>query len=137
QSVIPVVPSLTSVTPNGGQQGQVNLPVTITGQNTHFTNASVIDLGAAITVSNVAATDATHLTAQFTIARTAATGLRNLTVTTGTEVVTLPNAFKVVGPPVVTSVTPNTGQQGQTLATVAVVGQFTNFVNGTTVANFG
>ena len=34
------------------------------------------------------------------------------------------------------AVSPGSGQQGQTL-NVAVVGQFTNFVNGTTTASFG
>src|SRR5205823_12682491 len=82
-------------------QGQANLPVTITGQNTHFTNAGLIDLGAGITASNVVATDATHLTAQLTLAANAATGLRNLTVTTGGERVGLHNAVTVQGAPAV------------------------------------
>src|SRR4051812_9266400 len=39
--------------------------------------------------------------------------------------------------PSIVSVTPNSGQQGQTLASIAIVGQNTNFVQGTTVATFG
>src|SRR5262249_3177104 len=39
--------------------------------------------------------------------------------------------------PLIASVTPNSGQQGQTLASLVIVGQDTNFVQGTTVASFG
>jgi RHS repeat-associated protein len=129
------VAALQSINPNSGTQGQANLPVTITGQNTHFTNASVIDLGAGITVSNVSATDATHLTAQLTIAGNAATGLRALTVTTGTEVVSLANAFNVTqstGTPGITSVSPNTGSQGRSIS-VTIVGQNTAFTNASVI----
>jgi hypothetical protein len=59
-------------------------------------------------------------------------------MTTGAQVASLVNGFTVTaGTATVVSVTPNTGQQGQTLATVAIVGQNTNFVQGTTVASFG
>jgi RHS repeat-associated protein len=99
-------PSLLSITPNNGQQGQSGLAVAIVGQNTHFTNASTIDLGTGITASGIAATDATHLSANLTIASTAPTGFRTLTVTTGAEVVALANAFGVNlptnQPPVIT-----------------------------------
>ena len=60
-----------------------------------------------------------------------------MTLTTGTEVATLLNGFTVSGTPAIQSVTPNTGQTGQTLASVAIVGLNTNFVQGTTVASFG
>ena len=43
----------------------------------------------------------------------------------------------VPGGPSITSITPNSGQPGQTLPSIAVVGHSTNFVNGSTVANFG
>ena len=88
-------PSISSISPNNGQLGQTNVPVTIVGQNTHFTNASVVDLGAGVTVSGVTATNATHISAQITIAANATPGFRTLTVTTGTEVVTLANGFGV------------------------------------------
>src|SRR5439155_17908659 len=97
------VPTLLSVSPNLGAPGQANIPVTITGQNTHFTNASAIDVGPGITVGNVAATDATHLTAQLTIAASATVGSRTLRVTTGEEVVSLPNAFTVLSGPTITA----------------------------------
>jgi len=42
-----------------------------------------------------------------------------------------------ITPPAVTLVNPNTGQQGQQNESVAITGQFTHFVQGTTTANFG
>jgi hypothetical protein len=68
--------SLISIAPNSGVQGQTVPSVTITGANTHFTNGSIIDLGAGITASKISAKDATHLAAQLTIAGTAATYVR-------------------------------------------------------------
>jgi hypothetical protein len=41
------------------------------------------------------------------------------------------------GGPVLASVSPNGGQQGQTLAAVTIVGQNTSFLQGTTTADFG
>ena len=44
----------------------------------------------------------------------ATVGNRNVTLTTGSEVVTLSNGFAVgAGTPAITQVNPNTGQQGQ------------------------
>ena len=129
--------ALLSINPNTGTQGQSVIPVTITGQYTHFTNASVVDLGAGITVSSVAATDTTHLTAQVAIAANATAGNRSLTVTTGSEAVTLANAFTVIGAPALLSMNPNTVQQGQQNLSVTIVGQFTHFFQGTTTASFG
>src|SRR5207249_2055345 len=63
-------------------------------------------------------------------------GTNAVTVTTGSEVVTLNNGFAVTaGLPLLVSVIPNSGQQGQHL-TVNVVGQFTHFSPGTTTASF-
>src|SRR5262249_11989242 len=56
------------------------------------------DLGIGITTSNVIALNSTHLTAQVVIAATAALGTRTLTVTSGAEIVSLPNAFAVEVP---------------------------------------
>jgi uncharacterized repeat protein (TIGR01451 family) len=46
-------------------------------------------------------------------------------------------ATVAVGVAFLSSVSPNTGQKGQTLASVAIAGQNSNFVQGTTVATFG
>src|SRR5206468_365868 len=103
-----------------------------------FVNGSTVaNFGAGITVNSTTVTDATHATVSITILGTATPGGRTATMTTGTQVASLNNGFTVGGLPVLMSVTPSTGQQGHTLPSVAVVGQFTNFVNASTVANFG
>lgn len=130
-------PVITLVNPNSGQQGQT-LDVAVTGQFSNFVQGTTVaSFGAGITVNTVTVTNATSLTANVSIAANSAAGGRTVTVTTGTEVANLVNAFTVgTGTPVIISVSPNSGQQGQTL-NVAVTGQFTNFVQGTTVVSFG
>ena len=132
-------PVLTTVNPNSGQQGQSNLPVALTGQFTHFVQGtSVATFGSGITVNNLTVTDATHATANISIASNATAGASNVTVTTGGEVVTLTTGFTVTnGTAVLTTVNPNSGQQGQSNLPVALTGQFTHFVQGTSVATFG
>ena len=87
-------PGLVSVVPNSAQQGTSNLGVTITGRLTNFTNGSSVDLGAGVTVTNVAATNATTLTATLAIDANAAAGARTLTV----DSLSLANAFTVTLP---------------------------------------
>ena len=61
-----------------------------------------------------------------------------MTVTTGTEIVSLNNAFQVtVGPAaIVSALSPDSGAQNQSY-NVLVVGSQTHFLQGTTTANFG
>src|ERR1019366_3821147 len=130
-------PSIITVSPPAGQQGQGG-PMTVVGLNTHFVQGtSVLDLGPGITVSSVTVTCATCLTAQVAISDTAATGPRNVTVTTGSEVAILANGFTVQpGTPILTSLVPASGAQGQSLS-VALTGKFTHWVQGTTQVSFG
>jgi uncharacterized protein YcbX len=132
-------PVLTTVNPNTGQQGQTNESVVLTGQFTHWAQGTTTaSFGAGITVATLTINSATTATAILNIDPTAASGARNVTVTTGAEVVTLNNAFTVTnGTPVLTSVNPNTGQQGQTNESVTLTGQFTHWAQGTTTASFG
>ena len=131
-TVAPGTPAITTVNPSAGHQGQ-NLAVTVTGLFSGFVQGSTqVTFGADVTVVNVTVASATSLTAQLEIANIAAVGSRTLTVTTGSEAVTLNNAFTVTsGLPVLTIATPNSGQQGQNV-TLAVTGQFTHFAQGTT-----
>src|SRR6266850_4071733 len=131
-------PITITLTPATGQQGQ-KLTVQITGTNTHFAQGTTqIGLGLGIILSNVSVSNATSLTALATIAASADLGTRTLTVTTGSEAVSLNNAFTVTaGTPVLQTVNPNTGQQGQQNLNVNLTGQFTHFVQGTTTASFG
>jgi RHS repeat-associated protein len=132
-------PVITLVNPNTGPQGQTNLSVTITGQFTHFSAASVVTFnGTGITVGTPTAATLTSLTLPVSIAATAPLGAQGIQVVTGTETVSLANAFTVgSGTPVITLVNPNTGQQGQTNLSVAITGQFTHWLQGTTTASFG
>jgi len=78
-------PSITSVSPGSEMQGQA-LDVSITGSNTSFTGGtSVAAFGSGITVNSTTVTDATHATANITISDNAATGARDVNVTTGSE----------------------------------------------------
>ena len=128
-----------SVSPNSGQQGQQNLSVAITGQGSHFAQGSTqASFGAGITVATLTVNSPTSATAILNISATAATGAQTVTVWTGSEVGTLTNGFTVTaGTPVLLSATPNSGMQGQQNLPVVLSGQFTNWVQGTTVASFG
>ena len=112
-------PGLVSIVPNTGQQGTTGLNVTITGRLTSFTNTSVVSLGAGITVSNVAATSATVLTASLAIAANAAAAARDLTV----DSLTLPAAFTVTQP---VSVSYTYDSQGRLATTTYISGTGTS-----------
>lgn len=144
-TVTPGTPILSSVSPDSGQQGQ-SLPVTITGQFTNFVQgATQAAFGAGIGVGGsqpgqpgtVTVVNATTASAQLNIDAGAATGPRSVTVTTGTEQATLSNGFTIRrNAPALLSVAPANGQQGQTVS-VTLTGQFTSFLQGSTIANFG
>ena len=95
--------------------------------------------GAGVTVNTVVVGSTTSLTANFVIDPAAATGARTVTVTTaggtsGAQTFTV-NAAGAAAAPTLTSVAPNQGLQG---ATVAVTLTGTNFVvSATTVAVSG
>ena len=94
-------PSFTSVTPNSGAQGAALTGVAIVGTGTHFTGTPTVNFGSNITVSNVAVSDATHLTCNLAISTEATLGARTVEVTTGGETVTGTGVFTVT--PVSTS----------------------------------
>ncbi|MGB8708073.1 MAG: hypothetical protein WCD72_09070, partial [Dehalococcoidia bacterium] len=120
----PGTPTVTSVNPNSGTQGQALPAVIITGTN--FTGATAVSFGAGITVNSFPVNSATQITANISIAGAAAVGARNVSVTTPGGTGTLPNGFTVnavpPGTPTVTSVNPNSGTQGQALPAVIITG---------------
>src|ERR1700731_1267759 len=125
-------PTLTSISPNSGVQGQ-GVAVTLTGTN-FVAGATVGVSGPGITVSSTTVASATQITATLTIAANAATGLQNITVTTsgGTSGA---QAFTVnLAPPTLTSISPNSGVQGQGVA-VTLTG--TNFIAGAAIGVSG
>lgn len=136
---LPEVPTIVAVNPNIGQQGRQNLTINITGQFTHFLQGTTAaNFGAGITVASLTVNNETMATAVLNIDPAATEGPRRVTLTTGSEVATLGNGFAVTGgTPVLTQVIPSSGQQGQQNLAVAISGQFTHFVQGTTTANFG
>src|SRR5205807_7549968 len=110
--------------------GQQNLSVNLTGQFTHFVQGTTTaSFGAGITVVSLTVNSATTATTVVNIDVGTATGNRNVTLTTGPEVVTPTNGFTVAaGTPVLQTVNPGSGQQGQQNLSVNLTGQFTHFV---------
>jgi hypothetical protein len=131
-------PSVSSVNPNSGTQGQSLPSVVITGSA--FQSGATCNFGAGITVNSCTFNSATQLTANITISPTATVGTRNVTVTNpDSQTGTLPNGFTVTTsgpppPPSVSSVNPNSGAQGQSLPSVIITGS--NFQSGAT-CSFG
>ncbi|CAA9219573.1 MAG: hypothetical protein AVDCRST_MAG56-674 [uncultured Cytophagales bacterium] len=93
----PSDPTIVGITPALGAAGQ-QLEVTISGINTHFSDASELSLGSGITVLGTVAVGKEQLRATIKIDATAETGFRDVVVTTGTEVAD----EDVVGPFLVT-----------------------------------
>jgi len=121
--LIPAAPTLTAITPNTGLQG-TTVAVTLTGTN--FTAASnVVISGTGITQFG-ATFSATSITTNFVIAGNATLGARTVTVgTAGGTTAAL--TFTVIAKPAVptlTSIAPNSGTLGNTVA-VTLTG--TNF----------
>ncbi len=138
------VPTLISIAPNQGSAG-TTVAVTLTGTN-FIVGATTVTVGGGgvtvsavdgVTISAVIVGSSTSLTANFVIAPTAAAGARTVTVTTagGTS---SGQTFTVSPPttaaPTLTSVSPNQGMQGTTVA-VTLTG--TNFVVGATTVTVG
>ena len=114
------------------------MAVTLTGTN-FVVGATTVNVGGSgVTVTNVVVGSSTSLTANFVLDPAAATGARTVTVTTaggtsGAQIFTI--NLPAPGAPTLTSVAPNQGIQGTTVA-VTLTG--TNFVVGaTTVAVSG
>jgi hypothetical protein len=143
--VIQTQPELLSVVTSSGSS--TGLPsavqgftgtVNLTGAYTHFSNSSIVNFGAGITVNSVTASSATSIQVNISVSPTTTLGSRSVSVTSGTEVVTIANAYTVtVGPAaIVGALSPSTGAQNQSL-NVQIVGSQTHWVQGTTTANFG
>ena len=147
----PGVAIITNVTPTGGAQG-TTAALHVTGQNTNFqtgvTTAYLSTGGcnppspAGVNVSNVTASSLTSAIVSVAIGPTAPTGFQTLCMYTLGESVSYGNAFEVLpGTPTLNSVTTptngSTGQQGQIISTVSLVGQYTHWTQGTTTVTFG
>ncbi|HYR41499.1 MAG TPA: RHS repeat-associated core domain-containing protein, partial [Terriglobia bacterium] len=122
-------PVITSIIPNTGKQGQ-SVTVAITGQNTHFVQgATQANFGAGITVTSLAVSSATAALVGLSVDPAAATGPRDVTLTTNAEVVRLNGGFSVqtgVLPPSITDFNPKSAPIG---TVITVTGN--NFVPST------
>ncbi|HYL93048.1 MAG TPA: IPT/TIG domain-containing protein [Alphaproteobacteria bacterium] len=97
-SAPPPPPSLTSLNPTSGAQA-TTVNVTLTGTN--FLSGATCSFGAGITVNSCTFNSATQLIANVTIAVSATTGTRSVTVTNpDNQTSTLANAFTVTSAPV-------------------------------------
>ncbi len=127
---------IASVTLNSSSAHQGSAEtITITGTNTSFGPATTVNFGADITAGTVSVNGPGSASVPITIDNVAALGARNVTITTGAQVVT--GTFTVVaGVPAVTLINANTIQPTQT-ESVTITGAFTNWAIGTTKASFG
>jgi hypothetical protein len=124
-------PTVTSISPEQAYQGG-SFGITITGCN--LSGATAVTFGSGITVNKFTVNNSTQITANITIDDMAATGTREISVTSPVGTVNLPDGFAVTGPaPTVTSIAPGEGNQGKTLD-VEITG--TNFA-GATQVSFG
>jgi hypothetical protein len=126
-------PGTFSLAPNTRGQGATNQNIVITG--TLFqSGATVTFSGTGITVNSVTFNSATQLTVNISIAPTATTGARSVTITNPDAGFRTMNAFTVAAAPNPTTVTPGSRPQAFT-GTVSITGS--GFVNGATVAISG
>ena len=129
----PGAPTLTSVSPNQGTPGTTCRHLTGTNFVVGATTVTVNSGG--VTATNVMVGSATSLTANIVIDPAAVTGAHTVTVTTaggtsGAQPFTVSPPSPVA--PTLTSISPNQGIQG---ATVAVTLTGTNFVVAATTVN--
>lgn len=110
---------IATVSPNSGAPSQT-LSVSIAGSYSNWLQGSTVaNFGNGITVNSTTVTNATHATANITIAPGASGGSQTVTMTTGTEVAMLAGGFSVTGAaPTISSFSPNTGPIGA-LVTIA------------------
>jgi peptidoglycan/xylan/chitin deacetylase (PgdA/CDA1 family) len=140
-TVVQAPPTISSVSPNSGIQGQTLSSVTISG--TYLTGATEVGFGSGITVNSFTVDSPTRITCNITIDALADIGARDVSVTTPGGTDTMTGGFTVVqAPPTISSVSPNSGIQGQTLNSVTITGTYltgatsVSFASGITVNRF-
>jgi hypothetical protein len=123
---------ITNANPPSGERSQPPFSVTISGSSTHFVQGQSILIlsNSGLVASSVTVIDPSHLTAVLSIAANAPAGTSDITVKTGAEVAMGTGKF-IVAPrtPLITMVSPASGQQGQTLMNVSITGAFTQFTH--------
>jgi Divergent InlB B-repeat domain/FG-GAP-like repeat len=131
-------PVLAHATPASGARGQANLDVLVTGAFTHFVQgATTATFEAGIAINSVTVHNPNQATVNVTISPGTTFGNRTITLTTGSEIASLPNGFAVTQPAALMQVSPGSGQRGRTNLSIALTGQSTHFAQGTTTVSFG
>jgi len=138
-------PEILGITPNRIPKPLNRYALSISGQDVHFSENSVIDFGdAGIIVTGKTVNNPTLMTVYIKVTDAAQAGLHNIKVTTGSEVAknTQVGILQVVGggeecvlPPSLMAVAPWYGQQRNTLD-VTVTGSCTHFSTGETAVKF-
>ncbi len=124
----PVGPTLASISPSSGVRGATIL-VTLTGSNFAVGSTQIATGGGYVFATGVVTETATSITENFFISPSAPLGDIPVEATTG-SLVSGPLQFTVLpAPPTLSSVAPNFGAQGTTVA-VTLTG--TNFIAGAT-----
>lgn len=123
---IPGDPFISLIDPNQGTQGDANLSVDITGGN--FDPGATADFGSGITVNNVSFVSDTLLTVDLDISPTAIPGARDVTVQNpqgnpATEFGGFTVLESIPNPPVISSIDPTEGFQGDTSLLITIFGQ--------------
>lgn len=88
------LPHLVGVSPTVGTRG-TSLSMTLTGINTTWSSASVVDVGEGVGVSGLSCSTTSACTVALNIPNSSPLGKRTVTVTSGAEVVSLANVFTV------------------------------------------
>jgi hypothetical protein len=136
-------PEILGITPNRIPKPLNHYALSISGQDVHFSEDSVIDFGdAGIIVTGKTINSSTLMTVYIKVTDAAQEGLHNIRVRTGSEVArnTQVGILRVVGgecvlPPSLMAVEPWSGQQKNTLD-VTVTGSCTHFFTGETAVKF-
>ena len=131
-TVAAAAPQIASLSPDSGTPGQVISAFTITGQNLADVTAINFSPSSGITVTGLTAT-ATSVTAQVTLAANAAAGARSVSVTSPAGTSNTLTFTVQSAAPQINSLSPNSGNQGQTIQPFTIAGQN---LSGVTAINF-
>jgi hypothetical protein len=132
------LPTIATLSPSQGIQGQT---ITFIMTGTHLIGTTAVDLGSGIAVTTFNVDSDTQLRATVAIGVSAASGPRDVSVTTPGGIATKDDGFTVLLRPTIESVNPGHGVQGETIDVTLAGDCFTNASNvsfgpGITVNDF-
>jgi hypothetical protein len=126
--------SATPTTPATIHQNDPSDQIHIVGSMTHFATSGLtpnIAFCSGVTPVSQTVVDDLNINVTVSVGTYATVGNCGVTVTTGGEVASGQNLFQIMaGAPVITSINPTTGQQGQALSSVTITGLYTHFTSG-------